>query len=137
MDIPRNRGLLTGSFEQFTHKALNAMRVRASIAELKLVSEKLDKYLVDSKSAETFAPYEKELQQYMYAGYSCEGYELKQLKASMTVWTLYNAVTDYASNNPVWSETDNRRGMLQDEALKFLMRERDVKNYGDIFANNP
>ena len=27
-----------------------------------------------------------------------------------------------------------RRGMLQNEAFKFLMRERDIKNYSDIFV---
>ena len=34
----------------------------------------------------------------------------------------------------VGDKDDNRRGMLQGEALKFLMRERDVKNYSDIFS---
>lgn len=60
--------------------------------------------------------------------------QLKRMKASMSVWELYNAVTDYASNNSVWDKDDNRRGMLQGEALRFLMRERDVKNYSDIFS---
>ena len=53
---------------------------------------------------------------------------------SGTVLELYNAVTDYTSNNSVWDKDDNRRGMLQGEALRFLMRERDVKNYSDIFS---
>ena len=52
----------------------------------------------------------------------------------MSAWDLYNAVTDYASNNTDWDASDNRRGMLQGEALRFLMRERDIKNYSDIFA---
>lgn len=28
---------------------------------------------------------------------------------------------------------DNRRGMLQEEVLSFLMRQRDIRNYKDIF----
>lgn len=68
------------------------------------------------------------------AGYAGEGEQLKQLKASMSAWELYNAVTDYASNNTAWDASDNRRGMLQGEAFRFLMRERDIKNYSDIFA---
>ena len=60
--------------------------------------------------------------------------ELFRNYMSGTVLELYNAVTDYASNNTVWDQDDNRRGMLQAEALKFLMRERDVKNYSDIFS---
>ena len=134
MDIPRDNGMLTASFEKFRGKALEAMGVNASIAELKWVSDKLDQYLVDSRVAMTISPFEKELQMYQRAGYDGFADQLKQMKASMSVWELYNAVTDYASNNTVWDQDDNRRGMLQGEALRFLMRERDVKNYSDIFS---
>ena len=71
---------------------------------------------------------------FIYLFVAGEGEQLKQLKASMSAWDLYNAVTDYASNNTDWDASDNRRGMLQGEALRFLMRERDIKNYSDIFA---
>ena len=110
------------------------MVVRASMAELKLVSEKLDAYLVDSRAAMAIAPYRDELQQYADFGFECSPVQLKTMKASMSVWELYNAVTDYASNNRNWSDDDNRRGMLQGEALRFLLRERDIRNYSDIFA---
>ena len=62
MDIPRNGGLLTGAFDKFRGKALEAMGTRASIAELKLVSDKLDHFLVDSRASMAIAPYGKELQ---------------------------------------------------------------------------
>ena len=134
LDLPCNGGLLTDSFERFSGKAREAMEVRASMAELKYVSEKLGMFLVDSRSAMEMVPFGDELQRYADAGYDCETFHLKSMKASMSVWELYNAVTDYASNNPVWSREDNRRGMLQAEALKFLMRERDIRNYADIYA---
>ena len=134
MDIPRDNGLLNGAFEKLSCKALEAMKARASLSELKWISNKLDACLVDSKSASAIAPYEKELQMYVDAGYEGDHAKIKQMKASMSVWDLYNAVTDYASNNTVWDEEDNRRGMLLGEAIKFLMRERDIKNYSDIFA---
>lgn len=134
MEIPRNGAMLTASFDRFRGKALEAMAVKASIAELKLVSDKLDHFMIDSQAVMAIAPYGKELQMYLNAGYDGVPNQLKQLKASMSVWNLYNSVTDYASNNTVWDSDDNRRGMLQGEALKFLMRERDVKNYSDIFS---
>ena len=56
-------------------------------------------------------------------------YELREMKAGMSVWELYNGVTDYASNNTFWDRDDSRRGMLQEEALTFLMKQRDIKNY--------
>lgn len=134
LDLPQNSGLLTDSFDKFRSKALESMEVNASIAELKTISDKLDNYMIDNKIAKAIAPYNEELQLYLNAGYDGTMVQLKQMKASMTVWELYNDVTDYASNNTLWDKDDNRRGMLQGEALKFLMRERDVKNYSDIFS---
>lgn len=86
LDIPQNRALLNGSFERFRVKALEAMEVRASIAELKVVSDRLRRYLVDSRVATKIAPYGEELQMYLNAGYAGEGEQLKQLKASMSAW---------------------------------------------------
>ena len=134
MRIPHDGEMLNKSFGRFSNKALEAMEVRASIAELKLISEKLDSFLVDRNNSTTIAPYFCEMWKYKDAGYDCDPRRFKSMKASMTVWELYNAVTDYASNNRDWPEDDNRRGLLQGEAFKFLMRERDVRNYSDVFA---
>ena len=54
------------------------------------------------------------------------------MKAGMSVWELYNGVTDYASNNALWAPDDNRRGLLQGEALNFLLQERDIRNYKEF-----
>lgn len=134
LKIPRDEGLLTSSFGEFSGKALESMEIRASMAELKYVSEKLDSFLLDSRSSRAIAPFADELKRYADTGYDCSKEHLKCLKASMSVWELYNAVTDFASNNKIWSPIDNRRGMLQEETFKFLMRERDIRNYADIFA---
>lgn len=134
VDLPGNRELLSCAFERFRGKALEAMEVRASMAELKLVADKLDDFLVDSRSAMAIAPYGDQLQMYANAGYDPTPGMMKQMKAGMSVWELYNSVTDYASNNTVWPEDDNRRGMLQMSAFNFLLRERDIKKYEDIFA---
>lgn len=133
LSIPRNVGYLDGDFNRFGGKALEAMEVRASMRELKQVSEKLEAYLVDTRVAQQLAPYAREIRLYETAGFNTDQAFLGELKASMSVWGLYNGVTDYASNNTQWAESDNRRGMLQAEALKFLMHNRDVRNYSDIF----
>ena len=133
LNIPRRAEMLEESFGRFSRKALEAMSVRASMAELKAVSQKLDRYLVDSEASSRIAPYTEQLQQYADNGYRCDPAEQREMKAGMSVWELYNGVTDYASNNPIWPSDDNRRGMLQEEALTFLMKQRDIKNYKDIF----
>lgn len=133
LEIPKRKELLDNSFDRFTTKALEAMEVRASMAELKLVSGKLDLYLVDRESSSRIAPYTEQLQLYADSGYRCDPSELREMKAGMSVWDLYNGITDYASNNPLWDADDNRRGMLQEEAVAFLMKQRDIRNYKDIF----
>lgn len=133
LGIPRDRELLKIAFNKFGDKAREAMRVKASMAELMFISNRLDKYLVYPDEARQIAPFGEQLNMYMDAGYQCQPEQLKSLLASMTVWELYNSVTDFASNNQEWDMTDNRRGILQGEALHFLMKNRDIKIYDDIF----
>ena len=133
LEIPKKAELLEESFGRFSFKALEAMETRASMAELKTVSKKLDTYLVDTESSARIAPYTEQLQVYADNGYDCA--DLRDMKAEMSVWDLYNGVTDYASNNPLWDADDNRRGALQEEALSFLMKQRDIKNYKDVFGD--
>lgn len=75
-----------------------------------------------------------ESEMYLHAGYGCSAEEEHKMMVSMSIWDLYNRVTDYASNNEFWPETDNRRGALQSDALNFLMKKRDIQNYTDIFG---
>ena len=130
MNLPRRAELLEESFGRFRVKALEAMAVRASMAELKEVSGKLDKYLVDTEASARIAPFAQQLQAYADIGEDCG--DLREMKAGMSVWDLYNGVTDFASNNAVWDTDDNRRGMLQREALTFLMKQRDIRNYKEF-----
>lgn len=132
--IPGNTALADSDFDMFSNKAREAMQVRASLAELKYVAKHLENYMVDNESAMAIAPYSKESEMYLHAGYGCSAEEEHKMLASMSVWDLYNRVTDYASNNEFWSETDNRRGALQSEALNFLMKKRDIQSYTDIFG---
>ena len=50
-----------------------------------------------------------------------------------TCRALASRCASFASNNTFWDRDDNRRGMLQEEALTFLMKQRDIKNYKDVF----
>lgn len=128
--IPQRAQLLEDSFGRFRFKALEAMDTEASMAELKTVSKKLDGCLVDTESSARIAPYTDRLQVYADHGFDCDN--LKDMKAGMSVWELYNGVTDYASNNTQWAPDDNRRGLLQGEALNFLLQERDIRNYKEF-----
>ena len=102
--------------------------------ELKSVSALLEKFGLEADEAEKVAPYRKEVQEYATSGYDINRNNAATALASMTVWNLYNSVTAFASHNGIWPEDDGRRMELAGAAVRFLYRERDIKNYTDIFA---
>lgn len=121
-------------FSEFSNAALLAMDTRTSMQELKYVSSLLEKFGLETDEAEKVAPYRKELQEYAARGYDINRSNAATALASMTVWNLYNSVTAFASHNDIWPEGDGRRMALCESAVRFLYRERDIKNYTDIFA---
>ena len=133
MDIPQNSSLLCKDFEKMSGKAIEAIHSRCSIAELYKVYQLLNKFSLRKDDISSIAPYDEELLLYKDAGYVCNSERMTTLKASMSVWDLYNRITNFASNNTKWDLTDNRRGMIQMEAHNFLMRKRDIIEYADIF----
>ena len=126
--------VMSRGFLQFRNVALLAMNTRTSMEELKYVSTFLEKFGLDAQEVEAVAPYRKELQEYAARGYDIDRNNAATTLASMTVWNLYNSVTAFASHNDVWSESDSRRMALYEVAVQFLYRDRDIKNYIDIFA---
>ena len=121
-------------FEEFRNVALSAINTRTSMNELKYVSLMLERSGLDAQEVEKVAPYRKELQEYADRGYDIGRHNAATTLASMTVWNLYNSITEFASHNEIWPEDDSRRMAVCEAAVNFLFRERDIKNYTDIFA---
>ena len=131
--IPKNANMLNGVYDKYSAAALTARDTRTSLRELKSVAKRLEAYQVGPEAARLIAPYQDELNRYTTAGYAVDRLKPENLLASMTVWDLYNAVTNYASHTQEWDANDNRRAMLQGEAFSFLLRPRDIRNYVDIY----
>ena len=133
LSLPDSK-IMDRGFNEFRNAALSAINTRASLQELKYVSAFLEKFGLDAREVEEVAPYRKELQEYAARGYDIDRNNAATTLASMTVWNLYNSVTAFASHNDVWPESDTRRMALYEVAVQFLYRDRDIKNYIDIFA---
>ena len=136
LSIPKDEDMLNSAYNGFVTNALTAIKTRASISELQAVSKLLEKYLVSKDAARQIAPYGDEMEYYINSGYTTNGkwFSPHEALASMTVWELFNDVTQYATHNTEWSKDDNRRTMLQGEIVQFLNRSRDIKTYIDAFA---
>lgn len=135
LSIPQDTRMLSRSYGKFADMARTAMNTRASLSELHSVSRMLERFAVGEESSKKIAPYEEELNFYENAGYGLHGFKPREALASMKVWDLFNRVTKYASHTTEWAENDNRRAMLQGEAVDFLSRPRDIKTYVDAFAS--
>ncbi len=134
--IPKSTKALDGMYGRYSTAALTAQNTRASLRELKSVAKRLDAYQVGPEATKLIAPYQEELNQYTAAGYAVSKLKPENILASMSVWDLYNAVTNYASHTREWEANDNRRAMLQGEAFEFLLRPHDIRSYVDIYSQS-
>ena len=58
---------------------------------------------------------------------------MSHAKSDKTVWEIFNMLTFFASHNDVWSSSDIRRANLMGSAIQFLMKNRDIIEYYNIF----
>ena len=134
IDIPSQKNRLDVSFEEFSDKAVEAIKTRASMHELMKASRLLDDNFVAKPIVSRIAPFEPMRQRYADRGFDTDPKRLRELKSGVNMWDLYNDITEYATHNTDWKDNDSRRGHIQREALNLLMAKRDIRQYQDIFA---
>jgi len=136
LSLPQNTAMLKEAFEDYSNNAKTAINSKASLNELALVSKMLGKQQVDPDIIKKIAPYEDEINTYYRAGYNSKQLNTRETISSVNVWSLFNGITHFASHNTIWAENDNRRSKLQADAIDFLRRPRDIKNYVDVYAGS-
>lgn len=134
IDIPSQKNMLDVSFEEFSDKAVEAMKTRASMRELMKASKLLNENFVAQPVISRIAPFEPMRLRYADRGFDTDPKRLRELKSGVNMWDLYNDMTEYATHNSDWKDNDSRRGYIQREALNLLMSKRDIRQYQDIFA---
>lgn len=132
LSLPQDITMLKEAFEDYSNNAKIAINSRASLHELALASKMLEKQNVDPETIKKIAPYGDELNTYIRAGYNTKEFNTKEAVSSMNVWNLFNEITQFASHNTDWAENDDRRSKLQADAIDYLRRPRDIRNYIDI-----
>lgn len=118
-------------FNAFRQNAYIAMESKASLAELQYVSKLLQANNVDEELIETIIPLQSDVQAYEQMGYN--QFEYTRAKSSQTVWETFNRLTFFASHNEIWDTDDNRRVQIMSASVGFLNKQRDIKEYYDIF----
>lgn len=118
-------------FNKFSNHAYAAMETKASIAELHRASNLLLSNGLDNDLMDAIIPYQADVQAYERMGY--RNLDYSRAKSSLLVWDVFNRLTFFASHNEIWTDDDNRRNLLMHASVQFLQRQRDIKEYYDIF----
>ena len=110
-----------------------AMKTSASVHELGLAVKMLNKLGLEYGHANQIIPYERIIAEYENAGYSLSSQHESQAKSDKTMWEVFNMLTFFATHNTVWAQQDIRRTSLMQTSMDLLLRERDIKEYYNIF----
>lgn len=133
LDVTFDSKPLKQNMEKMLSSAKLAMRTTASVRELGVAVKLLNEHGLPHEDANQIIPYETTKELYEQAGYATDTANMAQAKSEMTIWELFNMLTFFATHNQLWSEQDIRRTSLMEASIVLLMRERDIKEYYNIF----
>lgn len=133
LDLPQNEVFMKSKLGSFVDSVKIAMKTDASLREVSKASMILKQSKVPDEVISEIAPIERLEASYAEAGYNTNGIAEAEMRSNIKVWDLHNAITQYATHNKDWSETDSRRTSLMMASMKLLMAKRDIKEYVSIF----
>ncbi len=133
LDITVESEPLKKNLDQMLLSARLAMRTSASVHELKAAMKMLNGHGLTDRDANQIIPYEQTRSKYETAGFLLSSTEEAQAKSDRTMWEVFNLLTFFATHNTVWAQQDIRRSSLMEASMNLLLRERDIKEYYNIF----
>lgn len=128
---PNHSELIARNWNSFKDAMVTANNTPASLSEVHYGKNLLLRHGAPEDLAEQLMPYSRLLEM-------CETKNLhapaKQAKSDMNMYGLFNRLTDFASHNRIWQQTDNRSSSLMQQSMQLLLRKRDIQTYYDIFS---
>lgn len=121
----------SSDFNNFKQNAITAIESKASLSELQQASKILLSNGVGNDLVEQIIPFNRDLQEYKKKGYN--KINCSTAKSSQTFWDVFNRLTFFASHNDIWESDDNRRSQVLVASVALLHRQRDIKEYLDVF----
>lgn len=110
-----------------------AKKTPASVHELGVAANVLEKHGLEVEDASRIIPYTQTKKMYENAGFLMDAEHMTQAKSDKTLWELFNMLTYFATHNKVWAPQDIRRSLLMESSMNLLMRKPDIKEYYSIF----
>ena len=126
-----NSKLVAKNWNSFKNAVITANNITASLSEVHCGKSLLLRHGAPEDLAEQLMPYSRLLEMYEAEGLRVS---TKQAKSDINMYDLFNRLTDFASHNQLWEQTDNRSSSLMQQSMQLLMRKRDIQTYYDIFS---
>jgi hypothetical protein len=133
LDLNAETGPFKQNLEKMLSSARKAMNTKASVNELGLAIRLLKQQGLKEDDANEIIPYRETKEQYENAGYHMNSKQMALAKSDKSMWEVFNMLTAFASHNTIWSPHDIRRSSLMGSSMNLLLKERDIKEYNNIF----
>ena len=123
--------LIARNWNSFKNAVITANNTTASLSEVHYGKKLLLRHGTPEDLAEQLMPYSRLLEMYGTIGLHVPA---KQAKSDINMYDLFNRLTDFASHNQLWQQTDNRSSSLMQQSVQLLLCKRDIQAYYDIFS---
>jgi len=133
LDLNAETGPFKQNLEKMLSSARKAMNTKASVNELGLAIRLLKQQGLKEDDANEIIPYRETKEQYENAGYHMNSKQMSLAKSDKSMWEVFNMLTAFASHNTIWSPQDIKRSSLMESSMNLLLKERDIKEYYNIF----
>lgn len=131
LNSPNSLKSTARNWNSFKNALVTANNTSASLSEVHSGKNLLLRHGAPEDLAEQLMPYNKLLEMY---GIKDLHVPAKQAKSNINMYDLFNRLTDFASHNKLWEQTDNRSSSLMQQSMQLLLRKRDIQTYYDIFS---
>ncbi len=133
LNITASSSPLKENRDQMLTSARMAIETTASVYELGRAFKMLTQHGLDDQTASQVIPYLQARSEYENAGYHMNAKMERLAMSDRTMWEVFNLLTFFATHNTVWAPQDIRRSSLMEASMNLLLRERDIKEYFNIF----
>lgn len=130
IEMANDNQLAYNGFEHFRQKALQAIDTYCSLRELRTISNRLTGpgAKITQQIAEAIVPLREYDEHFTQRGIDTKRYG-SIIKTDITVWQLYNILTDFASHASTLHAGDALRHTVNTIAATFLNSTHDIKQY--------
>ena len=132
LGIAKNGRLQADAFDKYTRKALRSMSTQASLRESVGCSMLLAECGIPEELCEQLFSSNEEQDLCLRKGYDKQ--DFNRVISKHTIWELYNCLTQIATHDIAYLQSDGRRSLILNEAGNLLQKKHDITSYFNLYC---